>query len=722
MRAKIAPSSIFIFTWLSSINAIMVSPGKNIKEGNCSGQLDYFLCNCTSLNDTIDVRLSSGLYHLMHQHSCLLQNKSSIKLIGSSSNDTIIKCKEPFNIVFKRVQEVIISNITMVNCGNLVNDLINQTIYNYNITNSTSTSGAHLGSGFRFAIMFSQVKDVTITDVTMHHTLGYGIVAFNALGNVTISKFNVKNTTFENDPDCNSYIYNGATADFICSGSGIFMIYYDNKNETNTTVNLTIDQSNFVANRNFLPYRQFSILNDAINTGFFQTSIPLQGAAGIAIFYLQNLYDVNATITNSVFHNNNGTLSAGIAIGSLATIKGKTLIKNCLFDDNNRVNRSQDITSISSIGGISYYYLTLHNIPAGLVNITLVEIITVEQCNFTKLGGTLGAAFHIEKISTNSQSLSFRIEQCNFIANEANVGSAVYAVDHRFDATLSNGLIIHLVNVNAKDNSLLPGSTVEYGSNNFITGVFHSETCHFKLQCNRSRGCNFSNNIPSVFYGYSAYLTISGKAVFFNNTARNGGGLNLINTVAFIRQDSELCFSKNRAITHGGAIYASFSNTNIRTQDICPIQFIGLSNATIFSLDNIHQINVNVTFEDNIAISKSKVQSIYANVFYVCTWYPNTLTQINLGTSAPIIKGKRLSVYRKMFHFMPLNTADEHLSISAYLPCPCDENNTYDAQYCMTADNDNKLKLGTTVIVGRSFTSYYFRCSRLYRTFIESLQ
>ena len=200
----------------------------------------------------------------------------------------------------------------------------------------------------------------------------------------------------------------------------------------------------------------------------------------------------------------------------------------------------------------------------------------------------------------------------------------MYAVDHRFDATLSNGLIINLVNVNAKNNILLPGSTVEHGSDDFITGVFHSETCHFKLGCNI--GCNFSNNQPSVFYGHSAYLTISGKAIFINNTARYGGGLSLINTVAFIWQDSQLHFGKNRAITHGGAIYASFSNTNIPTQDICPIQFTGLSNATIFSLENINQINVNVTFEENTAISKSTVQSIYANVFYVCTWYPNTLT------------------------------------------------------------------------------------------------
>ena len=699
MKAKIV-FCLIVLTWLSSIDAIVVSPGKNITEGNCSGQLEYFLCNCTALNATIDIHLSPGRYNFVDQPFCLLQNKTSIKLIGSSSNDTIIECKEPFNIVFMRVQGVTISNITMINCGNVVNNLINQTVY------STTLTGAHLGSGFRFAIMFLQVTDITITEFVMQSTLGYGIVAFNAVGKITISKFNVENTTFENDPKCKGYDYRSSTADSICSGSGLFIIYVDIEPEEGIAT-LIIDQSKFIGNKNFLPYRQFRILDDAINTGFYRSSIPLQGAAGITVFYLHNLYDVNATITNSLFHNNNGTLSASIAIGSLANIRGKTLIKNCLFDDNNRINRLTDTSSIATRGGISYYYLTLINKRAQFersficTNLTVVEVVAVVQCNFTKLGGTLGAAIHIEKISTDALSLGFRIERCNFIANEANVGSAVHAVDHRFDATLSNDLVINLVNVNAENNTLLPGATVEYISSNFITGVFHGETCHFRFNCTVK--CEFLNNTPSVFYGRSAYLTISGKATFINNTARFGGGLRLLGTVAFIYQNSELYFGKNHATTNGGAIDIFSSNTNVQSQDTCPIQFIG-SIQPIFSLDKIDQFNISVTFEKNTAASLLSLESIFSRVFYVCTWFPNTLTQINLGISAPITNGTRQSVYRKIFNFVPASTADQHLSILAYLPCPCDENKTFDAEHCLIGDLNNTLKLGTTVIVGRSFT------------------
>ena len=182
-EANVGLLSVLVFAWLASTNAITVRPGENITEGNCTGQLDYFLCNCTNLNTTIDIQLSRGHYNFTPQPSCLLKSKTSVKLVGIS-NDTTIKCQEPnaFNIVFMRVQDVIITNITMVNCGSVVDDLINQTFYN--VTNGA----AHFGAGFRFAIMFYQVRDVTITEVTMQNTLGYGIIAFNAIGNVTILK------------------------------------------------------------------------------------------------------------------------------------------------------------------------------------------------------------------------------------------------------------------------------------------------------------------------------------------------------------------------------------------------------------------------------------------------------------------------------------------------------------------------------------------------------
>ena len=705
MEAKTAFCLIIAFVSLSSINAIIVSPE------NYTGQLDYFLCNYTASNATIDIHFLSGPYHCMLQRSCLLQNKTSITLIGSSSNDTIIECQEPFNIVFMSVQDVIISNIKMVNCGNVVNDSINKTIVD------ATDHRTHFGSNFKLAIMFYQVKDLTIMNFTMISTMGYGIVAFNAIGNITIANFTVQNTTSSNH---DSYYYDSDTADFNYSGSGLLMIYHDridpelvSVKEADTT--LLITHSHFTGNRNYLPYNQFSILVDAINTGFYENSIPLQGAACITILYLQNKYDVNTIIANSMFYNNSGTISASIAIASLSTTKGKTFIQNSSFADSNRVHRTSFITSDKDFttGGISYFYLSLMNRTKPYQHITTTsdpnstEILTVIYCNFTKLGGVLGAAFHIRKASRDTTSLFVRIEECNFTENEANAGSAVYGFEHKFMSTLSDGLIINLVNVNAENNTLLHGAKLKFISDTFITGVFHSENCHFKFDCNSQ--CNFSNNQPSVLYGHFASLTISGNMIFVNNTAIYGGGLQLLNTVAFIHQNSNIFFLNNYALIYGGAIDIYFYNTHDAQDISCPIQFIGYSNQIpVSSLDDIYKLKINVTFENNNVGRElgatSKLQSIYANVFYICTWYSNTLTQIYLAESTPE-NGTRQSVYNTMFSFNPpfgnaSNRTNMHLSILAYLPCPCDDSSSYDAQSCLS----NTLKFETTVIIGRSFT------------------
>ena len=359
-----------------------------------------------------------------------------------------------------------------------------------------------------------------------------------------------------------------------------------------------------------------------------------------------------------------------------------------------------------STGGISYYYLLLLNetrteFNTITTNSDMIEILTAMHCNFTMLGGTLGAAFHIRKTSIDRTSLLIKIEDCNFMKNEANVGSAVYGTDHRFIPTLSDGLIINLTNVNAENNALSQGTEVKYFSRAFITGIFHNEICHFVFNCNLH--CNFLNNQPSVLYGRSSFFTLSGNVMFANNTARYGGGLRLLNTVVYIHQNSKLQFHNNHAIINGGAIDAFFYNTYKQSQDICPIQFIGSSDQ-IFLLEDISQtINITVIFQNNTIVSRelgasAKLESIYANVFYLCTWYSYTLTQVYLAENIPE-NGTRPSVYHEIFTFIPDNKA-AHLSISAYIPCPCDENYCYDAQSCL----NNALKFNTTVIIGRPFT------------------
>ncbi|XP_065913753.1 uncharacterized protein [Dysidea avara] len=694
---------LILLSLVLMVNSMTVYPGQNYTEGNCSGPVDYFLCNCLTSNTTIDIHLSPGRYQFRTQPFCLIPNKASVTITGNSPDVTIIECIEPFNIVFLRSRNIFISNIRMEKCGDVVNDFINQTV-------RLVVPAAYFGNGFRFAVKLYQVKNVTIANFTMTNTLGYGIGSFNALGGVMLSDVKIKDTNFNNDPKCKNYSYVSDTADFSCSGSGILLFYHDHVDidgvdEADT--NLTIDQSLFEGNLNILPVRQHHILDDVIKTGYYRVPIPIQGAGSIGIYYLQNFYDVNTEITNTIFHNNRGSLGASAAIISVSSTRGMTKFKDCLLSSEDTESVASNINGLHERGGISYFYLILRNAPGINYSTNATEsgftALDVVRCNFTRLGGSLGAALHIEKLSSDSLPLIIRIKECNFFENTANAGSAVYAVDGRFGASTSSGsLTVSLVNVNAEKNTISSGSTLEYETSDFITGVFYAKNSYFTLNCSQS--CEFIGNQPSVFYGHFASITVSGQALFAHNSGYYGGAFDLINAIMYIDKGSTLLFTHNYATFHGGAIDVLFPATNVRSQDICPIQFIGPSSTDpIFSLDKLDLLDVNITFENNTVGTSRSLQSIYANVFYLCSWYPDTLTQYDFDLDVPPVNGTRDTVYPKVFNFVPNNAAHDHLFIYAGLPCPCDSDGIHDPVYCMSAGFNDTLVLNVSIIFGRSF-------------------
>ena len=185
------------------------------------------------------------------------------------------------------------------------------------------------------------------------------------------------------------------------------------------------------------------------------------------------------------------------------------------------------------------------------------------------------------------------------------------------------------------------------------------------------------------------------------NVADYGGALELINTVVYVSNRTKLFFGYNHAQTLGGAINMYYSVINVQSEDICPIQFIGINTTQpIFNLSGLESLKVDIAFENNTAGDYNSSQSINANVFYVCSWYPDTIVQINLGINSPIVNDTRPSVYRKLFKFGTDKNASDHLLVSAYLPCICNDNDTYNFTECSQAQN---RKLNRRVVPGHSF-------------------
>ncbi|XP_065893230.1 uncharacterized protein [Dysidea avara] len=681
---------------IATVGGITVTPVDDIRQGNCSGKLDYFLCTCLSTNTTIDIHLSPGHYHFTQQ-SCELSDKNGVTITGS---DVVIECNgSGFNIVFMNTTNIKISNITMKGCGGVFRDSVSQNFQGI-------VPYAYFGNGSRFVLTFSDSSDITINNLTMFDNLGYGILVWNTWGTIQLSHIQIVNTTFSNDPQCVNYDYSSEEADSTCSGSGILMIFVNSTSSKDTTV--SIDDSHFENNVNIIPQSQLQRVSDLVSTAYYRDRVPIAGAGCISIYYIRNISSVTTTITNTIFHNNNGSYSATVAVTVLYSISGNTSFENCTFLDNNRMSSSMfenDLYSLHRRGGIVYLYLIVRDgittpvLP--VVTSTETRLLTLVRCTFMQIGGNMGASLYVEKISPDFVTIAVTIKECSFISNEADVGSAVYAKQHQFRVSLqsevSGGIQFYFINVNATNNVLSQGSELDITSNTFVTGVFSFDNCRAFINC--SQGCSFTGNQPSVFYGRDSGLMISGHAIFEYNKGTYGGGFQLLDTVLYIHTGTVILFQHNFGTKAAGAIDVYFPNTNIESEDICPIQFIG-SGATIFELKDVGQLNVNISFFNNSAISSSSLQSIYADVFYVCSWYPDTLTQIVLGRRAPVINGRRQSVYRSIFNFYPVDTTDKHLLILAHLPCLCDEYLHYNATSCFS---DQSVYTSQHVVPGRLF-------------------
>jgi len=660
-----------IMSMMLTVSGIVVdqSDQGNITEGDCFGNLSYFLCNCFNHTSDIDLHLSEGDFSLTEQPQssyCLLDSKVKVTISGTG-NGTRITCSN-FMLVVINSSNIVIQNLLFINCGHFVDESIKETY-------RTSSVYSYFGEQSRVFILLYNSVNISLRNIVMDKTLGYGVLSVNALGFVKLYNIMVVNTTFENDEKCMNYNYNVKGANHLCSGSGIVFIYRNNGKRFNMDTVVMIDNCVFENNKNAIPFKDFNDYASLINSGFFQKQLPIIGAASITFYYAQNEYNVTSSVFNSMFHNNNGTLTASVIIIAISSSTSRTIFDRCLFVDNNRQGSDSIKSQLYRQGGVAFYYLQLSEVATSN-SIVAVEMFSMLRSNFTQLGGSsgerLGVAIHLEKISPDYVSIIVTIKQCNFFSNEVSIGSAIYAKDTPFYSSsnvLANGrLHVNLEDINVNSSIIPPGVNIYYTS-----GAIYFANCQVTLKCNEL--CKFMHNQVSVFYGQNGELSVIGNLSLRYNSAFLGGAIYLQNTVLYIEAGSTILISQNYAVKGGGGIYMRFPNTGFQAKDTCPIQFIG-TNSLITDYDDLSTLNLTIIFEENYIGDNSSVESINANVFYLCTWYPGTSVGITMNLLVPVENNTRRSVYHEIFSFKSQNV-NNHVYIFALVSCPCNRDGNF---------------------------------------------
>ena len=245
---------------ISAMGMITVSPGQEVHSSNCSGTVDYFICNCLASSSIINIHLMSGS-HAFNYYPCTLANKSSVLITGNSPDDTVMKC-DRFNVMFVSVLNVIISNLRLEGCGG---------------GHYVNVSYLYLGQGSRFVFLFINSTGITFNSVVMQNTLGYGIVAFDAHGLVKLLQVTIKDTMIT---VVWGMCYKNDKSDFTCSGSGVIFVYHSTTVDNNSII---FDNCLFEHNVNIPPKNGYDDYNTAINIGYYSNPVPLIGAG--SVFY-----------------------------------------------------------------------------------------------------------------------------------------------------------------------------------------------------------------------------------------------------------------------------------------------------------------------------------------------------------------------------------------------------------------------------------------------------
>ena len=182
---------------------------------------------------------------------------------------------------------------------------------------------------------------------------------------------------------------------------------------------------------NVPPKSDYAIFNDAIRIPYYHNPFPLIGAGCIALYFTQTTFTVNVSISNSLFYNNTGIYSGGVAITTFHSILIQVSFNNCTFLENNYESTLVPHNLPYQNSGIKMLYLVLIGNDQ-LTGFTLpgpteVNMLTITDCNFTRLVG----AIRIEKLAANNLIVTVNIKDSNFTENMASTGAIVTAVDSK---------------------------------------------------------------------------------------------------------------------------------------------------------------------------------------------------------------------------------------------------------------------------------------------------
>ena len=659
-----------------------------------NSSLEYHLCEAgEELQSGTTLQLSLGTHTLGEGPFCLLQNLENITIQGgrqdSTDSTTVIQCSDDSNIrrgiAFFNITNLRIEGVRITNCGREVPSGLPGYV------NETYT---FMGPQQRAVLIFTHCTDMSLENVAIDMCYGFGLVAINPLGEATIERVSITNTDSRNMADCSNP---RLRSDSYCAGSGAVFVYADTNitqslvdTEQNSTT-LRLIECTFNNNINLLSDQFFFSIFRSLVTSFDTVPILMTGASGLAVYLGQLQYFVDVSIINSTLKQNSGTFGGMLLLHYNTIRNSKTCLDGMMVADNNAV--------VLERGGglfiqVSLFLNSLNSLPHYPNDI--YDLVEISRSTFHHNSALHGGAIQLYATSQNVSDFRVIIRESNFIHNVGQFGAVFNSF--QFRSTIKTSAMYVLIEDVIASQNTHPEADLSNTSPENSAVFLIIQNDNITIVGNEGKGCFFRNNSIGVFLSSGTNVILRGVISFEGNQGFTGGALSLLdNSILFIHNGSVLNFTRNCAVTRGGAIYADTLGSAVT--ETCVIQFVGETHFTIDVRENLKLLNVSITFSQNEAGLAGN--SFYGNPLYSCIFLPQTA--IDNTAAVYGITNDNVLLYQEAFQF-PLTVTNELAEINSAPVeiCVC-QNSSFIRDNC---DNSVFYPLDYPIVPGQTFNLF----------------
>ena len=609
MGCALVFSALFLGAITTSSEASII----NVVHSTGNGSLYYHLCHDNaSISSGTELLLDPDIHHILPEETfCLLRDIFNLTITSSSPNTTAQVICKPWNgmnpvpmtgLGFLNATNLRMSNINFTNCGGLLSP---------DAAGSINDSSLYLKGAEAAVLYLSHCHSVSIEQINMTGSYGYGVLLANVFGNSSMRDLKIGYSG--SDPVAVSPAFENMTS----IGSGV-LVYYFNSSLSSLeegATELSLKRISLQMNVNIIQGLDVCINGLYPPESYTLPQQPLLTAAGVTLIYRQNTFPVQVKLLHSLLESNFGTIGGGMMVLYLDTVRSSyTLIDNSTtFKQNDFLNNACHGAAINTYSFFSHSFI--HGFFQNLdwIPLTIANSLIMDHIGFTKGSGfndetTALGAVYLGSVFQQKLNVTFQIHNTDFKNNLAiKTGTCLYAETLLGMSTSGITMSVDLRDINAENNNQ---SNTETDASTASLFAF-SNVGKANIHGSSTNSSIFQKNLGSVFYAFRSNMYLSGHLVFRSNQARNGAAFRLHGgSHIFLTQGVKGDFIDNIAGEYGGSIFTqSDSDENM----YCSIQIA--SEATT----NFSALNICLNFQGNHAGWSGG--SVFASPVYNCRMY-----------------------------------------------------------------------------------------------------